>query len=259
MRVGASAEYQRALTKRLQQPDTIKAFVETRNRMGVGSNVGLGSLPLAHGAYSAAMLAKIHKLGGGSYAYQENGLFPEWVGLSPGEARELLVIPPRSASVLSWPRSPFRQIKQSHPLWLVSVYQNKGYWDPLPQEETRLLGVTDKILTGLFAHEFAHYVEKFVGLPDSAKPVLAAWERESLTGGQGLSPEFPAGSLTDTKTDLIAASLGFKEEILAKNQYTMDCVATYVEPTAPQGLYVRPSEALSQLKYRNEQVALLAS
>lgn len=257
MRVGASVEYQRALISRLRQPEAVKAFIETRNRMGVGSNVGLGSLPLAHGVYSAAMLAHIYKSRGGSYTYPLSGLFPDWIGLSPGEAGELLVVPPRPASVFAWPRLSIRQIKQSYTLWLVSVYQNKGYWDPHPAEESRLLDVTDKVLTGLFAHEFAHYVEKFVGLQDSTKSVLASWHRGMKD--VFVAEEIPIGAGAETEVDLIAASMGFKEEILAKNQYTMDCVATYVEPTAPQGLYVRPSEALSQLKYRNEQVALLAS
>ena len=117
------------------------------------------------------------------------------------------------------------------------------------------MAVTDKILTGLFAHEFAHYVAKFVGLPDRTESLLAAWDR--LPVGATALPKIPVGALTETRIDLIAASLGFKEEILAKNQYTMDCVAAYVAPPAPDGFSVTPSEALDQLRYRNEQVSLL--
>jgi hypothetical protein len=115
-----------------------------------------------------------------------------------------------------------------------------------------LLGVTDKILTGLFAHELAHYVERFVGFTES---LLDAWDRLPV----GAISEIPVGggTLTEARVDLIAASLGFKEEILAKNLYTMECVAGYVEPPVPDGLSVTPSEALDQLKYRNEQVRLL--
>jgi hypothetical protein len=239
MEVRASIEYQRALTQRLQRPETIRAFVEARRRMGLGVDVGLGSLPLAHDVYSAAMMVNIYKSGDGGYTHQDNGLFPESVHILPNEAGQLFAVPPQ----------PLLYAKQSDPLWLVSIYQKKGPWDHNPAHETRLLDVTDKILTGFFAHEFAHYVQKVLGVAGRAKSVHVAWERT-------LGADVPVGAGPEAAVDLIAASLGFREEILAKNQYTMGCLATYVEPLAltETGFAVRPSEAMAQLRYRNEQV-----
>ena len=227
-------------------------FEQIRSRFGLDDRIGFGSLPNAHSVYSLGMLVDVFGTRGDELGYSDNqGFFPESVVLPEEESARVIVYPNTSKEKLH----------------VVSVYQKKGWWDK-DSFEPRVLEVSDLVLDGLVAHELSHWVKEYGQLPERVQEVLKQRElgfiqlchnasEHARKFGQEAYWDFMNQHHVSTNgeadIDIIASLYGFKEGVIAKIDYTMECLRAYNGPDEdPQ--YETPKQAIKQLEFRKKDV-----
>jgi cation transport regulator ChaB len=225
-----------------------------RNRFQLDDEIGFGSLPQAHSVYSLGMLVGVYQATNGVIVYSDSrGLFREYVVL-PENERERVIISPD-----------FRN-KKPH---ILSIYQKKGWWDNGNDFESKVLTVSNQVLSGVAAHEFSEYLKEYGTLPQEIRDVLrkkeddfknlcneaSAYARKSgkKDDWSKFMDKHHVSTNGEDDIDVIAGLFGFREEVLAKIDYVIECLKNYMGPRK-DFQKITPSEAIAQLKFRREQV-----
>lgn len=229
-RVEQSGKFETRLLERLQT--LTPKFLAIRQKMGIGENVGFAMLPDAHGVFSLGRLVDAQQEGERTF-YNNTVDFlsgggkvsadPEYVIVKPGDT-------PDSS--------------------MVSLFQRKG-WREKGAIEERILIAPDEVLEGVIAHEFAHVIERWAEQPDEAsgrvpesvKSFLLQEEADYQTdyknafeSGAIFLPDNGSGRF-EGNIDVIAALMGYKQQVLAKLEYMISCLLTYQDAhdTRPGG------------------------
>ncbi|MCK4730329.1 MAG: hypothetical protein KAT28_03345 [Candidatus Aenigmarchaeota archaeon] len=227
-------------------------FEQIRACFNLEDRIGFGSLPNAHNVYSLGMLIDVFGARDGRLGYSDNqGFFPEKGILPEDEAARIIISPNTSKD------KPY----------LVSVYQKKGWWDG-DSFEPRILGVPDLVLDGLVAHELSHWVKEYGQLPVNVQRVLKQREQDFIKLCKDASEyagkfgreaywDFMDQYYTPTNgeadIDIIASLYGYKEEVIAKIDYTTECLKTYNGPDEDTQ-YVTPKQAIQQMEFHKKEV-----
>lgn len=231
-----TSEYNAALFERLR--GFSPRFFDIRTKMGIGENVGFGSTPKAHGVYSAGKLLVLTRYQNALVYPVEDFLETEYFYLKD---KHIIISP-----------------QENNTLYFLSMYQRKGYYEK-KRPETKFLTASDDVYEGIAAHELAHilhdlekrvpsHIQKVLGQLDQDVTALiqqGKWEelrREyDLNGGEG-------------RIDVIAALFGYKDQVLAKLYYMIECLRTYRELNEANHAEVLPSEAIHICQARINEV-----
>ena len=216
-------------------------FLEIRQKMGVGSNVGFGMLPDLHRGFSMGRLIPLRRTADNHWEYARDDMMMEveWVRLSE-ENEKNIIVPPESSA---------------EKMWLVSLYQLA----PNPDQgvDERALHLNQSIWEGLIAHELSHLY--FLGLnPPPFVPELQQRRQEEFKKAVAAKdPEvFDKFDLTIESTiDIIAAKMGYKEQILAKLHYMIDFWRSFTDKGGTlHPLMKSPERAIQDLAPRLNEV-----
>jgi hypothetical protein len=230
-------------------------FASIRQTFGLDDDIGFGSLPNAHDAYCMGVLLPVVSVKAKSPVYVcDDSLLPLFCEkfLFPLDEAARIIIGPRYSG------------KTPH---LVSVYQKKSWWDRL-EFEKKLLSVPDSVLDGLIAHEFSHWVKEHGALCSKARDALKV--RESEYASFIKNPEMRARKhcadsysiythwyhvFTNSEADIeiIASLYGFKDAVISKIEYMIDCLKRYKGPNS-DSFYITPKQAIKQYKFRKMEV-----
>jgi hypothetical protein len=241
--------HERAVVNRLKQPEIVGRFKGVRSSFGFGGNIGLGSLPLAHTAYSAAMVSTDIKIGNsGEIVYSIPGrnyleVGVEHITVPAEEAGSRIAVVPETAD-------------EDRSMHIVSIFQRKGYLDaPEPiAPDTAILNAPENVFIGLFAHEFAHLAEMHDRIVPEALCRVEEWQQDSRWDNPDRRIPLLTGihsDVSETKYDIIGAATGYAAEIVQKLDYMIDCISGYNGNDDPRYYRVMmPQDVVRQLEYR---------
>jgi hypothetical protein len=198
-----------------------KLFLDTRGKFSVGTNVGLGSLPLFHPYYvSGKLLPMIRGV--------EEILVPTMniLGMEDDDYRPLtdhekrrIVIQPTFGDDESY---------------LVSVRPTKGFYEKGRLEE-RIFDASIDVLTGIFAHEFSEY-NLIQGVREEYENML----RRIVD----LSPK----TEDQSRADVLAGLMGYREQMLSYLRFRLASLRTYRD--YPGGLIRAPHHLIEEVNDR---------
>ena len=127
--------------------------------------------------------------------------------------------------------------------------------------------VSDLVLDGVVAHELSHWVKEYGQLPESVQEVLKQREQDLIQLSHDASEhagkfvreaywDFMSQHVStngEAEIDIIASLYRFKDGIIAKIDYTIQCLRAYNGPDEdPQ--YVTPKQAIKQMEFRKKDV-----
>ena len=210
----------RALMERLQ--GLTPKFLYIRGAMGVGPEVGFGSLPLTHVSgegFSIATLPHIKPIGEGNpiLHYQIlSGIFGsevKYIAMNPFDAQRILVDPEDRGNDQA----------------ILSIYPPYS----IETAETQLVDAPDEVFEGAIAHELAHLIDGGVyPIPLVVQDFIERRNRDLQTFINSSDPSDRTryneeyDRTNEAVQDVIAGLLGFKKQSLATLQYVIRCVQT---------------------------------
>ena len=197
-----------ALRERLKP--FVPKFLEIRDRFGLGSDIGFGSLPEVHGAYTLGSVTTFAKTDQGLHYMVPGLLFADYAKLDAKASEGILVMPDVTAER---PR-------------LISIYQRKGYHEGSAVEE-RLLTASDDVFVGIIAHELAHPLAEKPDKPDVVTKFLRRRRDDFVKYADDPNGVDMFDLSDEAEFDVIASLYGYKDEILAKLRYAAACLSTY--------------------------------
>jgi hypothetical protein len=213
-------------------------FLDIRTRMGLDNSVGFGSVPKAHGAYTAGRLLVLEKQHGLLFYPVENLFEMDYYSLN----KEYVVIPPEGNDQLKF----------------LSVFQRKGYLEGLPPEN-KLLTASDEIYEGITAHELGHVIKDLDNrLPEPIQKVLGQIDDDVFklmqqNNWDKIANEYDLSG--EAAVDIIASLYGFKPQILAKLYYMIDCLKQYKGSNdTSSSFFVPPGKAIQVCNARINEV-----
>lgn len=239
-RIGA---HDAALVERLRTPAVQESFCQVQAQFEIGDNVGLVSFPEVGGYYTTAALPEVWIDAQGNYKHLKGagGLFPPLEHVVPAaEASERVILAPKLN-----PQGEHR---------VVSIYQKKGFCDPEPVYDERILEAPNAVFTGLFAHELAHYLDIYFEIPQHAEDVLKQLRKAAFAGGLIATQNYEEAGI-----DTVAGLMGFKQETIVTLEYMRQCVQSYTIANKPHRLatiynWIYPSEIIDIIDFRLEMV-----
>jgi hypothetical protein len=216
-------------------------FLEIRQKMNAGLNVGFGSIPDSHGPYSLGQLSPLMKSPDGSLSYGRSGILDtELIPLTVEDRTRIPVMP---------------ELTAADRIWVVTLYQ----WAPNPSQgvESKLLQVGDDVLEGVIAHEIAHLYYLGLQAPDFASEFERQrkedFKASARNGDKDLFEKFDV--TMESTIDVIAARMGYKNQILAKLNYMTEHLRTYKERGGVISPFMaRPEEGIRDLLPRIAEV-----
>lgn len=233
-------KFDRALSERLK--GLTSDFLQIRESMGMGSNVGFGYLPEVHGVYSLGMLVDLKRGQSGELLYSIGGeISPKsYIPFTQEEQSKIAVMP---------------DLKVEKP-YIVSIYQRKG-WKENQEIEEALLDAPASVYRGVIAHEIAHVFEWGVNAPEWLTDVRNTRQRdidETLNYPDWNKRLNDFDFSGEGVIDIIASRLGFKREILDKINYMIRCAETYEGSGDLNSLLKTPGRVLLELRARIKEV-----
>lgn len=195
-------------------------FLDIRSSLGLGSEVGFGFIPSVHGAYTVGALPFLEKHEKGPERKRwyrpvlGHLLAVDYVPMTRADRDRIIIMP---------------DTKTSKPR-VVSIYQRKGYAENVAVEE-RLLTAPNEVIEGVIAHELTHMIRRRTRITRALRQ-------------RGIMDE-------EAEIDVTAAVLGYKQQILAKINYMIDCLRTY-EGADRRGysLFRTPGEIIQEMESR---------
>jgi len=230
-----------ALSERLR--GLTSDFLQIREAMGMGNNVGFGFLPECHSVYSLGILVGLKRDLSGQLLYPGEsfgGFLPKYIPFTPDDASRMTIMP----------------VLNAEPPYIVSIYQRKGWKEGLEIEEA-LLEATNGVYRGAIAHEITHMFERGVNPPVWLEEVREARNRDM---NEALNyPDWPDrldefDFSGEGVIDIIASRFGFKKEILEKLNYMIRCVSNYEGAGDFDSVLKTPGRALLELRARIKEV-----
>lgn len=208
----------------------VPTFLEIRKRMGIGENIGLGSLLAVHGeGHSLGALPEITSTKEGKIRYSVPGLFVapalEHEELSAEEARKNILVMPRSAK---------------RDKLIVSIYDPREELDA-EKEFAHLSDASDDLFAGIIAHELAHTYTAKTKFPPEVQDAMQKRRKKEFPDERG-NWRYDG---SEEETDLIAALFGYKKQVIEKNTFMIDRLKKH-------GPHLRGKERMLQLLERRK-------
>lgn len=223
-----SLDRKNRLHERLKQ--LTPAFLEIRKKMGIGENIGFGSLPKVHSEqHTLGALPDIIKTKEGRIKYSCSGFLGQIYQekLSRKEAQDIFVMP-----------NPSGQKEQR----IVSVCDPYAEWNA---EMANLTDAPDAVFVGVIAHELAHCFNPRSKFPPEIICVLKNRFRKE---NPNIKSNWSYGGSDEQEIDIIAASFGYKEQIIAKIDFLISRLNKF-------GPYFKEKERIiKSLELRRQQV-----
>ena len=183
------------------------AFIEIRERMGIGESVGFGYLPEVHSeGQSLGALPEIKRMKSGDIEYSVTGRLQQtyWEKL-PKEKEINIIVPPKYLG---------RRSK------IVSVCDPYAKWDT-SGEFSSLIDASDDVYIGIIAHELAHtYTSKSKFSPEVRKVLSDRCKKEFPDTAEKWKWQYDVND--EQEVDIIASLFGYKDQIIAKIDFMLD-------------------------------------
>ncbi|MFA6410037.1 MAG: hypothetical protein WCW26_00465 [Candidatus Buchananbacteria bacterium] len=239
-------EKQEALERRsrflLRLEDMAPMFLEARKKMGLGENIGFGSLPIAHGdLQTIGCLPKIKLSADGGISYDAYGFLGEIyeTNLSEEEKKGILINPQPAAN------QQLRLVSLADPIEEPSEDDHLFY-----NEVPYLVDAPDDVYAGTIAHELAHCFDDETKIPPEIIKVLKYRQQQEYPD---LIKEWHYNEgnhdSVEEDVDLIAAMLGYKQEIITKINFMLDRINRRIKY---KNIYVEST--IEHLERRKQQV-----
>lgn len=220
-------------------------FVAIREAMGITSEVGLGFFPQLHEKYCLGLLPLLERRGNsGRLYYPTPGLFfgGDYIPMTRQDRTHMVLMPDDNIEKPS----------------IVSIYQKapEGIQETV---EEKLLNAPDIVYEGIMAHELAHMFEGRIQPPGFVANFLD--QRMTTIEDMSVDPQRQGQVLTEydltheAAMDTVAAMFGFRQQVLAKLVYLLECLKTY--PGANNrgySLFKTAGNAIEELELRIKEV-----
>lgn len=207
----------------------VPVFLEIRAQMGVGENIGFGSLREVHGEErTLGSLPDIRRSKKGEIKYSIPGFLGQvqQEPLSSEEAKNILVMPKPSG-------------KRER---IVSIYDPD---EDLGERIESLVDAPDEIIIGLIAHELAHSYDAKTKFPSKILSVLEKLHKEEQLDSKD---KWKYDTTNEPEIEIIAALFGYKEQIIAKIDFMLNRLNQF-------GPYLRGKQyMIESLEFRKQQV-----
>lgn len=204
------------------------AFLQAREKFGIGESVGLGTLPYFHDYFEWGKLVPI-KVKNNKWLAPERTFF----GLS---------------SVSTFPLSMLEEYKDitvqpsgSRKLYFVSIYPRKGFCER-GELEKRAIESSTEAFCGLASHEFAEYLLNF-----NKRSIHSKFKRK-VNAIKASDKQIKYQSMAD----VLASLYGYKQGVLAYLNLRLNCLKAYED--YPGGLIRPPHDLIKEVGERIELV-----
>jgi hypothetical protein len=209
------------------------AFLQAREKFGIGERIGLGALPYFHDYFEWGELIPI-KVKNNEWLASERTFF----GLS---------------SVSTFPISMLEEYKDitiqpsgSRKLFFVSIYPRQGFCER-GELEKRAIEPSTKAFCGLASHEFAEYLLNF------NKESIPTKFKQKVNSIKASDDQIKDQSMAD----VLASLYGYKQGVLAHLNLQLSCLKTYKD--YPGGLVRPPHNLIKEAEERIELVEKYSS
>lgn len=193
-----ASEREYRFRERMEQ--LVPTFLEVREKMGIGKEVGFGYLREVHrDSHSLGTLPEIKKTRQGRIKYSVPGSFGKvhQENLPEEERKNILVMP-----------------KGERKQRVVSVCDPYEDWDA---KLANLIDAPDDIFIGIIAHELAHTFNSKTKFTLEVRNILE--NRHRKNGGK---EKWNYNTNNEEETDIIASLFGYKKEVIAKIDFMID-------------------------------------
>jgi len=209
----------------------VPTFLEIREKMGAGEDVGFAYLPeVIEGGISSGSLPRISRKKNGRIECDSMGFF---MSVSKKELPE-----EREKDIFVMPKDSARKKR------VVSIA------DPFDEyyEGPKLLEASDDVFVGLIAHELAHSYNTKTKFPPEIRAVL---EKRYKDNDPDSKYKWQYDTHDEEEMDVLAALFGYKDQVVARLDFMLDRMSRMAPHFRNKDYIIKGLEARKQqvLKY----------